>query len=269
MQQGNRAGACTDQVPWRIRDADRWLLEQPVAHRGLHDGCTAEHGRMRFGRVPENSMGAFERAVHEGIPIELDLHLTRDGVIYVMHDANLKRMTGTSKGEKELLSAELGQFHLAGTAYTIPTLAQVLDLVQGRVPLLLEIKNKGMAGPLERTLHRMLQHYTGRVAIESFDPLSIWMMKRLNPSYVTGQLAYPFQHDRLPRFVKWFLRTCRMNPLTGPEFIAYDINALPQPFLDRERKKGIALLGWTVRDTLDRQYAEKYCDNYIFEQIRL
>ena len=268
MRRRDHEEACEDHVPYRIRGADRWLLEQPIAHRGLHDGCTAEDGKMRFGRVPENSIGAFARAVKEGIPIELDLHLTEDEVIYVMHDANLKRMTGNEKEEKDLLAADLDQFHLAGTAYTIPTLEQVLTLVQGKVPLLLEIKNKGMAGPLERTLHRMLQHYTGRIAIESFDPLSIWMMKRLNPSYLTGQLAYRFQHDRLPRPVKWFLRTCRMNPLTGPDFIAYDINALPQPFLDRERGKGIALLGWTVRDTLDQQYAERYCDNYIFEQIR-
>ncbi|MGI6721247.1 MAG: glycerophosphodiester phosphodiesterase family protein [Anaerovoracaceae bacterium] len=241
----------------RIKGKDEWLLTRPIAHRGLHDR-----------EAPENSMGAFRKAVEADYPMELDVHISRDGELFIMHDGNIRRMTGVDRKCRDLFSEDLDKYRLSGTEYTIPRLKDVLEMVAGRVPVLIEIKNGNRVGRLERVLHEMLQNYPGLVAIESFDPFAIYYMKKLSADYCIGQLSEKFRSNRLPRIVKWGLSTCKMNFLTQPDFIAYDISELPLDFLRRQRKNGIALLGWTVKDRVDEEFAIKQCDNYIFENIR-
>jgi glycerophosphoryl diester phosphodiesterase len=120
-----------------------WLRETPVAHRGLHDQAAG---------VPENSLAAFRAAADAGYAMEFDVRLSADGIVMVFHDAKLKRLTGRPGLVAETPSAALRQLHLHGTGETIPTLTQVLQVIAGRVPLLIEVKNYGNdpVGPLEQ-----------------------------------------------------------------------------------------------------------------------
>jgi len=241
-------------------DKDSWLLNRPIAHRGLHDKTRG---------IPENSMGAFRAAVEADLPIELDVQITRDGTLFIMHDFNTERVTGVDFETKNLERAMLGDFRLLETEYSIPLFSEVLEMVDGRVPILVEIKSEDFrTGLLEQKVHEMLSAYKGEIAVESFDPLSIRYMRKKNPDYIIGQLSYEFEgKDNIPKPVIWLLKNCRLNFLSHPDFIAYDIKAMPKKFL-RPLKKGgnKAIIGWTVRTDEDVRFAERECDNYIFEK---
>ena len=157
-----------------------WLATTPIAHRGLHD---------MNGKIPENSIPAFQAAIEQGYPIELDIQLCADDIIVVFHEYNIERMTGQNKMMKDVYSKELPSLLLANTTYTIPTLDQVLELVAGQVPLLIEIKNEGGAGKLERILCASLKRYQGKFAIQSFNPLYILAVKKYCPNIIIGQLS--------------------------------------------------------------------------------
>lgn len=243
-------------------DKNSWIIKSPVAHRGLHN--------INEG-IPENSLPAFSRAVERGYPIELDIHLTTDGKLFVLHDFNTERVCGRDFHVEGMDSHMLRDFKLMGTDFSIPLFGDVLEIVNGRVPILIEIKSESVhVGTLEDKLHNTLQSYKGQVAIESFNPLSVRYMGKKNPSYILGQLSYEFEgRDDIPPFVKKLLMNCRLNFLSRPDFIAYDINAMPKPFLKPLKDGGkTAVIGWTVRSGSDMKFAEKYCDNYIFEEER-
>ena len=222
--------------------SDSWILTRPIAHRGLHN---IEEG------IPENSMGAFQAAVEAGHPMELDVHLTTDGRLFILHDFNTERVCGRNFNVSGMKSDMLGDFRLMGTEYTLPLLDDVLAEVDGRVPVLIEIKSESVhVGPLEEKLHETLQEYTGHVSIESFNALSIRYMRKKNPEYIIGQLSYDFKgKDNIPGPVKRLLENCRLNFLSHPDFIAYDIKNMPRPFLKKMADGNkTALLGWTIRD---------------------
>ena len=153
---------------------------QKVAHRGLH---AAGKG------VPENSLPAFRAAAEAGYAIELDVHRAADGTLVVFHDHDLRRMTGARGTVERMDFRSLRRLRLGGTACTIPLLREVLECVGGRVPLLIELKNGGLPGALERTLVRELAGYRGPVILESFNPLTVWWLRRNAPHLVCGQLA--------------------------------------------------------------------------------
>src|SRR4051794_26055161 len=138
---------------------DGWLVRTPIAHRGLH---AAHEGR------PENSLAAFARCCALGFPAELDVRLARDGEVVVFHDRALKRLTGAAGRVEERDAAELRALRLLGTDERVPLLAEVLELVGGRVPLLVELKSGAPAATLERAVLRVLDGYPGEVAIQSF-----------------------------------------------------------------------------------------------------
>jgi glycerophosphoryl diester phosphodiesterase len=241
-------------------EKDSWLLTRPIAHRGLHDKSRG---------IPENSMGAFRAAVEANLPIELDVQITRDGSLFIMHDFNTKRVTGVDFETRELELAMLGDFRLLGTEYSIPLFSEVLELVDGRVPILVEIKSEEFrTGLLEQKVYEALSEYSGEVAVESFDPLSIRYMRKKYPGCIIGQLSYDFEgKDDIPRPVIWLLKNCKLNFLSHPDFIAYDIKAMPKKFLKPLKDGGErAIIGWTVRTDDDVEFAERVCDNYIFEE---
>jgi glycerophosphoryl diester phosphodiesterase len=241
-------------------DKDSWLLTRPIAHRGLHNS-----------EFPENSIPAFERAVEKGYPIEFDVHVARDDTLFVFHDDNMLRMTGVHQSSDEMTFGSLKKLKLKDTNYGVPVLRDVLSLISGNVPILVEIKNNGIPGVLEEKLHRRLREYRedtgGEVALQSFNPLSIHRMKQLDEGYIAGQLSQLFDKDQYTAFHRHMLKKFRMNVLTKPDFISYDIGVLPKPWVSALRQEGMPVLGWTVRDELDRQYANRYCDNIIFENI--
>ena len=241
---------------------DSWMLNRPIAHRGLHD--------MNIG-IPENSLAAFARAVDNGYPIELDVQKTLDSQLFVLHDYNTDRVCGIDFDTKVMQSEMLKDFKLCGTDQSIPLFSDVLELVNGKVPILIEIKSeKPYAGELEFLLHEMLKEYHGEIAIESFNPLSIRYMRKRNPDYIVGQLSYQFEgKDNIPAPVRSLLKSCKLNFLSKPDFIAYDIKAMPQKFLKALKDGGdTALLGWTVRTEENVEFANLECDNYIFENVR-
>jgi glycerophosphoryl diester phosphodiesterase len=236
------------------RNAPAWLTERPIAHRGLwSDGPEA----------PQNSLAAFESAVESDYAIELDAQMTSDGFTVVVHDANLKAMTGQDRlvGDTSLL--ELTDMRLLGGEETIPTLEEVLHLVDGRVPVFVEIKNPGEVGDLEDDVARQLADYDGEAAVMSFNPYSLARVQSVAPEIPRGQLSSAFEGEDLQWYEKLLLRSLAMDWTSHPDFIAYDLKELPNPAAQIQRWWGRPLLGWTVEDADDVARAKKYCDGMI------
>ncbi|MFA5120071.1 glycerophosphodiester phosphodiesterase family protein [Zavarzinia sp.] len=239
-----------------------WLTRVPVAHRGLHDKAKG---------IPENSRAAFLAAAEAGYAIELDIQVSADGVPMVFHDDTLPRLTGETGRVDERPAAELSALHLFGTAETIPTLAEVLALVGGRVPFLIEVKAaRGKVGPLEAATAAALADYRGRFAVQSFNPQSLLWFRRHAPQVRRGQIAMDFRMDDEPLKLheKWVLTHMLFNRFVRPHFIAYDINAVPNRATRRARAQGLPLLTWTVRTPAERKRAADFADNIIFEGFR-
>ena len=236
----------------------RWLLDQPFAHRGLHDAHRVE-----------NSLAAVEAAVERGFGVEVDLRLSADRVPVVFHDKDLARLCGLSLPLSALTADSLSTQSLGGTAHSIPRLSELLTLVSGRVPLLLEIKNETRPGPLEEEVARLLKSYPGPVALQSFNPLSLRRLKALCPERPRGLLSQHFQSEEvsLDPLRRWLLRHLLLAPLCDPTFVAYCLEDISRPPLGlaRLRRAGCPLLLWTIRDPEGRERASLLGDNYIFE----
>ena len=235
-------------------DKNHWLYTRPVAHRGLHGNG-----------IPENSYAAYQRAIDENYPIEIDLHLTKDGKVAVFHDDDLKRMTGTEGEISSKTSAELRELRLQDTDQTIPFFDELLKFVDGKVPLLIEVKNQAEKG-IELAVIELLKGYGGEYAIQSFSPLILKNFKKYAPQMLRGQLSclFPWSPD-MGKLKKFALSHMIFNFLTKPDFISYHDEALPYK---KAKKEGRPLLAWTIRDEEARKRMEGVADNIIFENIR-
>jgi glycerophosphoryl diester phosphodiesterase len=233
-----------------------WITNSPIAHRGLHRGRD----------VPENSMAAIEAAIAANHPIEIDIQFLADGHIAVFHDKDLERLTGQPGSIADQTLEALPKFHLFGTDQTIPTLTEVLDLINGQVPVLVELKNEGKVGPLESALHKILQNYRGEVAIQAFNPFSLQWFKKNAPAIPRGQLSGNFKGEKLSWYNKFLLSNLLMNWASDPQFIAYDLKALPSlPTTINRQLFKTPLIVWTVRSEAERDQALQMADNYIFD----
>ncbi|WP_100404195.1 glycerophosphodiester phosphodiesterase family protein [Bacillus solitudinis] len=234
-----------------------WLKTVPIAHRGFHTETS-----------PENSMPAFLRAVEEGFTIELDVRLTKDQQVVVFHDANLKRMTGLSKNVSECSYEEIQHLKLCYTKERIPLLEEVLEQINGKVPLLIEIKNKRRAGALERKTNELLQAYSGNYAIQSFNPFTLGWFKKNSPGVIRGLLVgdltkeKTFSMKQKLLWNKWlFLK------MSQPHFINYDLySANYIPKFIRENT-AIIRVCWTAVSKQEYQQALAEFDNVIFERF--
>jgi glycerophosphoryl diester phosphodiesterase len=239
-----------------------WLTEHPIAHRGLHDGLAG---------IPENSMAAFEAACQAGYGIELDAQLSSDGNVMVFHDWTLDRLTQGLGELRDTCREELVGLTLAGTGQRIPTLAEVLRLVAGRVPLLIEIKNRHRhAGKLESAVAELLKSYEGPCAILSYNPFSVaWFARRL-PDLLRGQTSthFPQINTQVPWPVRTALKHMIFNPMSRPDFIVYDHRALTMRSPRRARRRGLPLLAYTIKTEDELVYARQHADNVIFENVR-
>jgi glycerophosphoryl diester phosphodiesterase len=235
-----------------------WLFDIPVAHRGLHD---AENG------VPENSLAAFDAARREGYPIELDVRILRDGGVVVFHDESLERMTGGPTMLEGEDSETIRTYRLAGTDETIPFLTEVFDVVRGKVPVLIELKNFGVPGQLEAAVHSALQSYNGRCAVQSFNPFSMGWFKVNAPQITRGHLSGGFVGVPLEEDLKETLRSLELIDVSAPAFVGFDVRFLPFDPVSELRSRGMPILGWTVRSHQEQRHALQWCDNYIFELI--
>ena len=138
-----------------------WIIERPIAHRGYHD-----LNKTRW----ENTLSAFAAAVEKNYAIECDVHLSSDGVPVILHDNDLKRLTGSEGFVWQRNAAELTSLKVGGTGDHVPTLAEMLSLVAGRVPLVIELKGiPGHDAGLVASVARQLRKYSGKAAIMSFD----------------------------------------------------------------------------------------------------
>ncbi|MBQ7380749.1 MAG: glycerophosphodiester phosphodiesterase [Clostridia bacterium] len=201
-------------MPRPMAKPDMAPLICDYAHRGLFDNK----------EIPENSMAAFAHAVDKGVGIELDLHLTKDGQVVVFHDATLERMCKKKALISELTWEELRKERLLDTKYGIPLFEDVLALVNGRVPLLVELKGEDGSDALCWKVAPMLDAYGGEYCIESFNPLLLrWFVKH-RPDVVRGQLVTNLiaEGRKGSKAVNFALTHMLCNFLSRPDFIACD-----------------------------------------------
>lgn len=209
------------------------------AHRGLHD---------RDQKIPENSLAAYRRAIVHGFGIEFDVHLTADGGLAVIHDDTVNRMTGAEGRVSQMTWEELAPLRLEGTEEKIPSLQEVLELVRGRVPLLVELKADGNnAAQLCPAAFRLLDAYQGPYVVESFDPRVLIWMRKNRPAVGRGQLA---THEGPTPLLKWILQNLLCNVAARPHFIAYDsvYSGKTLSLILCRKLFGCPVYEWTIRD---------------------
>ena len=160
---------------------DHWIVNIPIAHRGLHDGNKL---------IPENSMLSFKNAIHKGFAIEIDIVFSKDGHIIVFHDYNTFRLCGVDAKVSDLTLAQIKTLYLGKTKERIPTLQEVLSLVDNKVPLLIEIKNRSKVGYFENNLNEVLKNYEGDFAIQSFNPRSLKWFSEQNPAILKRAFSF-------------------------------------------------------------------------------
>ena len=242
---------------------DRWR-GRAFAHRGLHNIGAG---------VVENTIPAFEAACAHGYGIELDIQFSRDMQVVVFHDDDLARLCGDERKVFACTLETLRTMRPGGVdSARIPTLDEVLACVDGRVPLLIELKSGARNDQLCRALMEKLRRYPGEYVIESFNPLIVGWFRRNAPEVVRGQLVCPMKHyiARASRVSALFMSGLLLNFIGRPDFVAYDINARRffsphfQRFLYRT-----PMAAWTVRDHDTARLAERRGEMCIFEKIRL
>lgn len=227
-----------------------WLTQRAIAHRGLHDG-----NRTRW----ENTLSAFAAAAERGFAIECDVHLTADGVPVVFHDDRLSRLTGTEGLVWQRTAAEMAALRIGGTADHPPTLREMLDLVAGRVPLVIELKGiPGHDSGLVATVSRELRAYPGKAAIMSFDHWLVRDFPRDAPSIPCGLTATGIATGDLEAHFSMLAH--------GISFVSFDVTQLPNPFVSFVREKlSMPVITWTVRGADAVETTRAHADQMTFE----
>lgn len=235
-----------------------FLTGKVFAHRGYY---------LEEENIPENSIKAFEKAIEKGYGIELDLHLLKDGNIIVFHDDNTERMTGVNKLLKNCNYDDIKELKLKNTSEHIPLFEEVLNLVNGKVPLLIEYKYDTKVGKLEEKSMKFLLKYKGNFALQSFNPFSVKWFKDNYPEIPRGQLSYDYKNDNMCNIQKYVLKNVLLNVISKPDFISYGIRSMPNKRIEELRKKGIIILGWTIINKQDYEFSKRYCDSIIGENM--
>lgn len=240
------------------------FLHAPIAHRAYHDRSA--------GRV-ENSRSAVRAAVAAGYGIEVDVQLSADGMAMVFHDDELDRLTGERGPVSARTAAELGKIELTGGGEGIPTLAQVLEIVAGRVALLIEIKDQTRVmgpgvGALERAVADALKGYGGPVAVMSFNPHSVAAMAEIAPDLPRGLTTYGFddvEARALPEAHRARLAAIADFEAVGACFISHDARDLARPRVAELKARGVPVLCWTIRSPEAETKAREVANNVTFE----
>ena len=240
------------------------FLTRPLAHRALHDRAA---GR------PENSRAAVRAAVAAGYGIEIDVQMSSDGQAMVFHDEDLDRLTSLHGPVKARTAADLGQIRLRDAGDGIPTLPEVLALVAGRVPLLIEVKDQTLTmsetdGRLEAATAAALHPYAGPVAVMSFNPHAVACMARLAPQLPRGLTTSAYDPDDwapLPDATCSRLRGIPDYDRTGASFISHEAADLSRPRVAALKAQGAAILCWTIRSPEAEDQARRVAHNITFE----
>lgn len=240
------------------------FLRIPLAHRAYHD--------VTAGR-PENSIEAIRAAIDLGYGIEVDLQMSGDGQVMVFHDYVLERLTDQTGAVAQRTAAELGSFTLIGGDAGIPTLTEVLAVVAGRVPLLLEIKDQDgvlgtNVGPMEQAIAACLVGYHGPVAVMSFNPHSVLKMAQYAPDVLRGLATGTFDANRwsqVPEATRARLRLIPDYEASGAIFISHSVLILDHPRVTELKAAGTPILCWVTTSQEAEDVAREIADNITFE----
>lgn len=227
-----------------------WLVERPIAHRGLHD-----MNRTRW----ENTLSAFGASAERGYAIECDVHLTADGEVVVFHDDELKRLAGVEGYVWQRTAAEFGALRVGGTSDHVPTLYEMLAFVGGRVPIVIELKGiPGRDHGLVRKVARALKGYDGKVAIMSFDHWLIRDFAEQAPGVPAGLTAWGDRDHEIEAHFSMLAH--------GISFVSYGVVHLPNRFVSFVRDRlGMPVITWTVRDQAAVEATFAHADQMTFE----
>ncbi|WP_298427081.1 glycerophosphodiester phosphodiesterase family protein [Rhodoblastus sp.] len=246
------------------RFAPDWLVERPIAHRGLHD---------RECGIVENSRGAVRAAMLRGYAIECDLRLSRDGVVFVFHDDELDRLTDDSGAFAERDAVELARISLSGAGETIPSFAEWLAAIGGAVPVILELKSD-FSGDLSLAgaVAEVLAAYSGPAAIKSFDPALIAALRAVDAPWPLGIVAQDDYED--PEFERlspdqWReLARFTHARATRPDFLSWRAMDLPTAVVELARAMAVPVMAWTIRSPQQAAAACRHADQIVFEGYR-
>lgn len=244
---------------------DPSFLSQPLAHRALHD---VARGR------PENSRAAITAAIDAGYGIEIDVQLSSDGAAIVFHDYDLKRLAKDSGPIQQRSRADLERVILRGSDEGIPTLTEVLDLVAGRAPMLIEIKDQdgimgANVGLLEQAVAREIAQYQGPIAVMSFNPNSVQQMAIHAPKVARGIVTSAYTSEDwplLPKGTRDHLRDIPDFDSVRASFISHEVEDLGAERVADLKAKGADILCWTVKSAAQEAKARKVAHNITFEQ---
>lgn len=240
------------------------FTKQPIAHRGYFDNGSD---------APENSLAAFQRAIDHGYAIELDTQLSASGTVVVMHDKSLLRSSRVDRNVDNMTDAELAECRLFGSDEKVPTFQEVLDLIDGQVPLLVEIK--GEAGDdvaaISAATAELLDSYDGAYVVQSFNPFVLQWFKENRPNVARGFLCKDFIADPQGQsLVNRVALTCMFtNVVSRPNFISYEFATSGQPtFMVMKAFSGVPCLAWTLKSQqeLDDASAAGF-DGFIFDSF--
>jgi len=250
--------------PARRQHDDLRLLEGAlIAHRGLHNAAE---------NIPENSLPAFEAACQAGYAIETDLHITLDGQVVVFHDHDLQRMCGVDGVVEQMTLAEIRRHNLQGTKEVAPTLDELLRLVKGRVPLLLELKcAPHKQDELCNRVFQYLAAYQGKYMIQSFDPRALRWFRRHAPKICRGQLGSNFLHKspdgKKHGFGAVLVGFMLMNFMSRPDYIAYDCRFAANLMRRLVCRMGAFPVGWTFESDEQLREGRKHFHCWIFQNF--
>ncbi|MDE6600687.1 MAG: glycerophosphodiester phosphodiesterase [Lachnospiraceae bacterium] len=248
-------------MPRMIRRPDTSLFKKRYfAHRGLHDNG---------GDAPENSMAAFRKAVETGLGMELDVQVTKDGVPVIFHDFKLERICGVEGKVVNHTYGELQAYTLCHSGERIPKLSDLLEMVDGRVPLIVEIKAETADVSGCAAIDGLLRAYHGAYCIESFNPMVLWWFRRNHGNVVRGQLSSNFRKEGEYWNILYFAMTHLLfNFLTKPDFIAYNHKFSEEPGrrICRRLYRHPAA-AWTIRSERDLEALQGEYDVFIFDSF--
>jgi len=228
-----------------MRTLPSWIRNTPIAHRGLHDSTR-----------PENSLAAFRAASDHGYAVELDVHLLADGNVVVFHDDTLHRLCNDARRIDEITAGNLLPLRISNTDEPIPLLGEVLSVIAGTTPVLIELKSFATPGPLEAAVSNLLDSYSGEFAIQSFNMGSVQWFKDNHPHKLRGALSGGSTGG--------FNDFEELNAIQ-PDFIGFNIRLLPADGSVAARARGVPVLGWTVKSSKEEAKVRGDCDNIIFE----
>lgn len=233
----------------------KWIKNRPIAHRGLHKGF----------EIPENSLFAFKRAMDNNYAIELDVRLTKDEKVIVFHDKNLIRLCADRRKIGNQNYNAIKDIKLYNSNETIPLLMDVLNLIDGKVPLIIEIKNYGKIGLLEELLVKQLEEYMGEYAICSFNHHVIDWFRKKHPLILRGLIYGDIKKFKIKFYKSTFLyRFFKVKP----HFVSLDYKLLDTLIPMFCRRSLIPIVSWTIDSKKKRRKAIKIVDNIIFENIK-